>query len=174
MKLIAHPITWYALEGKEEIPVRLRALEASLKGKKPQWGDDRAPVTVLDRIPEDYREWRAEISRIGQRWENIFHARNCLKEMPSEIKKCVNAIGIEDHDYIPHYPAPDAMQNPPVIVIDTLSIALGGEDEKGPKAVDFIINCLDLLKERPDFACPYKEDAEAFAEWRDRHPTETQ
>ena len=66
------PVIWYALEGKEEVPLRLKALEASLRGKDTAWGDDGVPLTVRDRIPEDRREWRAEISRIASRWEAIY------------------------------------------------------------------------------------------------------
>ena len=42
----------------------------------------------------------------------------------------------------------------PIVVIDTLSLALGGDDEKGPRAPGFIKDCLDLLKERPDLSLP--------------------
>lgn len=61
---------------------------------------------------------------------------------------------------------------PPVIVIDTLSLALGGEDEKGPKAAGFINDCLDLLKERPDIGNPYDWDTDAgkYDEWYRENP----
>ncbi len=37
-----------------------------------------------------------------------------------------------------------------VVVIDTLSMALGEHDEKGPKAVAFVNDCLNLLKLDPE------------------------
>lgn len=130
------PVIWYALEGADEIPVRLRALEARLKPDC-AWGNDHAPITVLDRIPETPSEWRAEVGAIGERWNNLWAARKTLGEKV---------------DYPESEDGPDA---PPIVVIDTLSIALAGEDEKGPRAGGFISECLDLLKGRPDMATSF-------------------
>ncbi len=158
------PVIYYALEGMEEIPVRLRALEASMRGKDASWGEDRAPVTVLDRISPDGRDLRAEIVRIKERWEDMFNARDRLGELPTE--KVDNKKG--ENFECARYQRGELP--PPVVVIDTLSIALSGEDEKGAKAVEFITNCLDLLKERPDMALPEYEDE--LKNWLKQHPNE--
>ena len=47
-KVKPRPVIWYALEGAEEIPVKLRALETSLKAKDAPWGNDRLPIIELD------------------------------------------------------------------------------------------------------------------------------
>jgi len=170
-KVMPRPIIWYALEGSDEIPIRLHALEASLKEKDTPWGDDHLPITVLDRIPDDYRKWRAEISSIAERWEEICSARERLGEMPSET------IGAENTYESVRYPTPNGVDGPrPVVVIDTLSIALGGEDEKGARAVSFIGHCLDLLKHRPDMSGPefkYEDYEEEVERWKKLHPGET-
>ena len=166
------PVIWYALEGKEEVPVRLKALEASLKEKDALWGEDRAPVTVLDRIPEDYREWRAEIHRYAERWENVYLARHAVGDLPTETIEYELANGTKRTvDNKARYPHREPMTAPPVIVIDTLSIALGGEDEKGSKAAGFITNCLDLLKMRPEMGEP-KDPAE-LKKWKEQYPDES-
>jgi hypothetical protein len=179
-KVNPRAVIWYALEGADEIPVRLRALETSLKGKDTPWGADRAPVTVLDRIPEDYREWRAEILRTANRWEEVRSARETEGEMPTETQSDGQGGTYE----CPRYPDLSDVEYgaKPVIVIDTLSIALGGEDEKGPRAVSFIGKCLDLLKERPEMAQPdfdyfdgngrWVTNRDAEAEWAKMHPGE--
>ena len=143
------PVIWYALEGREEIPTRLRALEARLTEKDTARGNDGVPSTVLDRIPEGYREWRAEICRIAHRWENLYFARSTLGEVPTEVSGDEVGEQIESERYNMY-----ALEAPPIVVIDTLSIALGGEDEKGPQAVGFVTDCLDLLKNRPDLGNP--------------------
>jgi len=178
-KVMPRPVIWYALEGSDDIPVRLRALEASLKDKNTSWGNDCMPITALDRIPEDYRKWRAEISSLAERWENIYSARWQTGEMPMETIGAGTKDAYEDV----RYPSPDAVDGPrPVVVIDTLSIALGGEDEKGARAVGFIGNCLDLLKEQPEMRKPdfsylsngsLVMDEIAEAEWKKQHPGET-
>ena len=133
------PVIWYALEGADEIPVRMRAFEANISKQSSLWGDDRAPVTVLDRLPDDYRNWRKEIYDLAKRWENVRDAR-------------AKTEGLDWHSDKPSYPEIDIYDGTglPVVVIDTLSMALGDDDEKGPKAVGFINECLDLLKEHPD------------------------
>jgi len=172
-KVMPRPVVWYALEGSDEIPVRLRALEASLKEKDTPWGNDLLPITVLDRIPEDYRKWRAEISSLAERWENICSAREQTGEISKETIESEAADGTKVTYDSCRYPTPDVVDGPrPVVVIDTLSIALGGEDEKGARAVGFIGDCLDLLKERSEMASPaYKNKIE---EWKEQHPGETQ
>lgn len=146
------PVIWYALEGKDEMPLRLRALETRLKGKDTAWGNDLAPVTVFDRIPDDDLEWRSQINRTCDRWEDLFTAREMLGEMPT----------FDDNGYPCSRYILDCCDIPPVVVIDTLSIALGGEDEKGPAAVGFVNRCLDLLKHRPDLTAPADKDE---SEW---------
>ena len=153
----ARPVILYALEGAEEISGRLRVLEASLKGQVTLWGNDRAPVTVRDRIPENYREWRAEICQIANRWGEVLWARRELNDIETRMTN--------DGELEPVYP--ECVE--PVVVIDTLSMALGGDDERGPKAVGFINDCLDLLKERNDMCSPYDrktEEVEAKEWWR--------
>jgi len=142
------PIIWYALEGADEIPVRVRALEARLRKIDTPWGDDRIPMTVLDRIPSDPIAWRAEITRFADRWRRLVCAR---QEMGEQIRYR------------------DPCDTRPIVVIDTLSLALGGDDEKGPRAVGFINDCLDLLKERSDLACSYETEEEQ-ERWREENP----
>jgi hypothetical protein len=169
--VMPRPVIWYALEGKEEVPVRLKALEASLKGKDSAWGDDHAPVTVLDRIPEDYRKWRAEIHRYAHRWENVYLARYNVGDLPTETIEYELADGTKrTRENNARYPHPEPMTAPPVIGIDTFSIALGGEDEKGSKAAGFITNCLDLLKTRPDMSSP--EGRAELKKWEEQYPDE--
>jgi hypothetical protein len=156
------PVIWYALEGKDEIPVRLRALEASMKGKDTAWGDDLTPLTVLDRIPEDYGEWREEICRTMNRWEEVNYARNTI-----------NDFKMTKRDGKPLYPVMlnGEHTDNPVIVIDTLSMALGGEDEKGPRAAGFIHDCLDLLKKNFNCGNPYDwGENDKSEKWYEEHP----
>jgi hypothetical protein len=163
------PVAWYALEGKDELPLRLRALEARLKKRDPAWGDDRIPLTVFDRIPESYRAWRAELSRLHVQWEDYYDARSTLGSFPKTEK-----IDARDGTTFlaERYPKVDVMDGvAPVVVIDTLSLALGGEDEKGPKAVEFINHCLDLLKMQPAMEAPSSPDE--LATWEEDHPGET-
>ena len=161
LEVMPHPVIWYALEGIDEIPIRLRAHETNLKGKDSAWGDDRAPVTVLDRIPKDYRDWRAEIIGYSDRWKKIYDELQTLGELPAKILERGEGENFE----CVRYPFGDPPL--PVVVIDTLSIALGGEDEKGPKAVGLITDCLDLLKERPDMAAPANQ--EDLEKWEEQH-----
>lgn len=165
------PVIWYALEGKDEIPVRLRAIDARLKTKGPAWGDDKSPITVLDRIPENDRAWRAEVGSFAERWYQVHNARAVIGELPTE--KAIDGHR-EEFDRI-KYPSIDLCDGPqPVLVIDTLSMALGGEDEKGAGAVGFVSKCIDLTKERPDLAAPSPKDRAAFEEWERLNPGATQ
>lgn len=144
------PIIWYALEGADEIPVRVRALEARLRKMDTPWGDDRMPITVLDRIPGDPIAWRAEVTRFAGRWDRLAIARETMGENV-------------------RYPDLGEQENRPIVVIDTLSLALGGDDERGPRAVGFINDCLDLLKERSDLACPF-ETTKDQEKWLEENP----
>lgn len=156
----ARPVIWYALEGDDEMSPRVRALEASMKSKDPTWGADRAPITVRDRIPEEYKKWRVEISLLGKRGEHILEARELLGETPR--------ITFEGGSYQPLYSV-----KLPVVVIDTLSLALGGDNEKEHHAVRFINNCLDLLKSRSDMGTDEYFDEEELEQWIKDHPDDT-
>lgn len=148
--VMPRPVIWYALEGADEIPVRLRALEGRFRKVTTAWGDDRLPITVLDRIPDDPVAWRAEITQLADRWERLTDARRTIDE---------------------NLRYPGIVSNAePLVVVDTLSLALGGDDEKGPRAVGFINECLDLLKKRPDLACPALTVSEE-EQWLDENPT---
>jgi hypothetical protein len=167
-KVQPRPVIWYALEGKDELPLRLRALESRLQERDPAWGSDRMPLTVLDRIPDSYRAWRAELSRLCDQWSDYWHARCSIGNLPK----------VEKHDptdgssyWIERYPMVGFADGvAPVVVIDTLSLGLRGEDEKGPKAVEFIHDCLDLQKRRNDLMAP--DEPDALAKWREAHPDE--
>jgi hypothetical protein len=152
-KVAPRPVIWYALEGSDEIPVRVRALTAKLSGKQTAWGDDFAPIVVRDRIPEDPIAWRTEIAKLGQAISSHLEARQQLGE-------------------IEHFTAYNGAA--PLVVVDTLSIALGGEDEKGPRAAGFISACLDLLKERDDLGVPdsvfFNDYPDATEEWLKQNP----
>lgn len=139
------PVLWYALEGLEELPVRLCALEASFRQRNTPWGNDHLPISAKDRIPEDRDEWRKEICRAGYQWREVVHARETLGQMPFDARASEDGGDYRDVRY-----RFGDIEDLPVVVIDTLSIALGGEDEKGAKAVAFINDCLDLFKDRPD------------------------
>lgn len=167
--VLPRPVIWYALEGADELPARLRALEGAIAGADPAWGNDLAPVTVRDRIPEAPRQWRAEISRITEQWDDLIGARETLGQMPSEAR-----IDPRNGDSYTRQRYPDELFNgcQPVVVIDTLSLALGGEDEKGPRAVGFINECLDLLKARPDMARPDFSSVDDETKWEKDHPGE--
>jgi hypothetical protein len=130
--LAQRPVVWYALDGADDVPLRLRALEAELRTGECAWGQDRAPFSVRRRIPDDYLAWRAELCRIAERWEKVGAARDAIGEMPTEAA------------------AIDRIARPPLVVIDSLSMALGNEFEQGPRAARFIQECLDLLRERRD------------------------
>lgn len=123
------PVIYYALEAEDDVLMRLHALEARLRGA---WGDDSLPVTVADNIPGDYlggsaRPWREHVLGAWNQW-----------------------IEVEDGRFAQgHDGAHDFFTEAPVIVIDTLSMALKGEDEKGHKAVAFIHACQSLLKALP-------------------------
>jgi len=152
------PVYWYALEGQEEVPVRLRALETRLKENSTPWGEEHIPMKVFDRIPDSYKEWRHEICQTSKRWQDFYDAREKLGELPGKTFTTELDDGTTTFYINPDYPNQNIYETPPIIVIDTLSIALGGEDEKGAKAVSFINDCLDLLKERPDLGCPFDFD----------------
>lgn len=164
-KVKPRPVIWYALEGGDEIPTRLRALERRLRNVEAPWGRAPLPITVRDRIPDDYTSWRVELYRLTQRWADLFKARVELDELPI-------GEGEEVSDYDTLYPEPgtnpDGNNVAPIVVIDTLSIALGGEDEKGPGAASFIQNCLDLMKLRPDLEPPDTLEHDYNIEERDR------
>ncbi len=151
-KITACPVLWYALEGSDEVALRLRAILARLNDAA--WGDDNIPFTVREKIPESYIDWRREIQHIGDRWSEIRFARNSLGDLPTETLKEDNGETYELLRY------PEEVGEP-IVVIDTLSMALGGEDEKGPSAVSFINDCLDLLKDRPDL----EEDDRDRLQW---------
>jgi hypothetical protein len=149
LQVSARPVIWYALEGKDAMLVRLAALGARLKTKDTEWGNDWLPITVRDRIPGNYfaknsGEWRAEIAEISRRWDGVYSDRYTLRELP------------EAQDYI-RYPEP--LDTLPLVVLDTFSIALGGEDEKGPRAPGLINACLNLLKDIPELGAA-KDDAD--------------
>ena len=170
-KVEPRPVIWYALEGADEIPVRLRALEGRLRKKDTPWGDERLPVAVLDRIPDNYIGWRTELYRLAERWGNVYRARQTLGELPTEERKLTDASGKVELWTAERYPDPDTTgRHAPIVVIDTLSLALGSDDEKGPRAPGFINDCLDLLKKRPDLEPPmeveYLCNEEARAQWR--------
>jgi hypothetical protein len=144
------PVVWYALEGADEIPVRVRALEAKIRGAQAAWGNDFAPIVVRNRIPESAIAWRTELASIKATISNYIEARKTL----GELEQFTSYDGAA-----------------PVVVIDTLSIALGGDDEKGPRAAGFIAACLDLLKARDDLDLPdFYEDKAGEAEWIKQNP----
>lgn len=145
------PVIWYALEGADEIPLRLRALESRLRMADTRWGEDRVPITVLDRIPDDRIAWRAELRRISDRWDALACARQTAGENIRYPDLCSSG------------------NNNPLVVVDTLSLALGGDDEKGPRAAGFINDCLDLTKPRPELACP-EMTQEGQEEWLAKNP----
>lgn len=130
------PVLWYALEGSDEVPSRLKAIQARLRDTA--WGDYPLPFAVRDRLPETYKEWRQEICDIAQQFSAVYFARSKLGQLPAET--------IEEDGFEPWERARYGEIDTPLIVIDTLSIALGGEDEKGPQAAQFIRNCLEMLK----------------------------
>ncbi|HEY1288722.1 MAG TPA: AAA family ATPase [Burkholderiales bacterium] len=132
-RAVSHrPVVWYALDGADDVALRLSAIETELRHGECGWGQDRAPFSVRRRIPEDYLAWRAELCRIAERWEKIGAARDAIGEMPPEAS------------------AIDRIARPPLVVIDALSMALGNEFEQGPRAARFIQECVDLLRERQD------------------------
>ena len=136
-RAVSHrPVVWYALDGADDVALRLSAIETELRRGECGWGQDRAPFSVRRRIPEDYLAWRAELCRIAERWEKIGAARDAIGEMPSEAST-INRLA-----------------RPPLVVIDALSMALGNEFEQGPRAARFIQECVDLLRERQDLTTP--------------------
>jgi len=163
-KVTPCPVIWYALEGKEEIPVRLRALEANLVNGNTLWGNDHLPIITRDRIPETYLEWRTEIGGLNNRNINYMNARHKVGDLKFDTSYD------NSDDRLPFYPIASARS--PVIVIDTLSLALGGEDEKGPRAVGLISDCLDLLKFRQDMGNPYDgiKHADQYDKWEEKNP----
>jgi hypothetical protein len=136
-RTVSHrPVVWYALDGADDVALRLGALETELRHSDCGWGQDRAPFSIRRRIPEDYLTWRAELCRIAERWEKVGAARDAIGEMPSDG------------------PTINRLARPPLIVIDALSMALGNEFEQGPRAARFIQECVDLLRERQDLSTP--------------------
>jgi len=140
----ARPVIWYALEGADEIHARLRALQRRLQGGHTPWGNHDLPFTVRERIPTDPCTWRREIEELIKFWAGIVEARAQTNDFPGDVEA---------------YPS-DTLE--PLIVIDQLSLALDGEDEKGAKAAAFIRRCLDLLIENNELA---KEDDPNFPTW---------
>ena len=134
-RAVSHrPVVWYALDGADDVGLRLRALEVELRNGEGVWGQDRAPFSVRRRIPDDYLAWRAELCRIAERWEKVAAARDAIGEL-ADVSPAINRT-----------------PRPPLVVIDCLSMALGNEFEQGPRAAPFIQECLDLLRERQDLA----------------------
>jgi hypothetical protein len=145
------PVLWYALEGVEEIPERVKAVQAQLKnGKGSAWGEGNAPIFVRDRIPATFEKWRDEVREVKLTFEKYHDNRMSCDLTPKAEYSDFVRYGWEG---VPGL----------LLVIDTLSMALGEHDEKGPKAVAFVNDCLNLLK--PD---PEAENAE----WRYRPPVE--
>ena len=158
-KVRPRPVVWYALEGEDELPKRVQALEASMRnGKGSAWGHGHAPLIVRERIPKTGEEWRREIAKINLLLNEHVGARKQLDMFEQKRQNGFRRLpdGSEIPDMEPVYPGfiPNEGYDAPIIVIDTLSLALGDEDEKGPKAAGFITDCLDLLKDRPDLASP--------------------
>jgi AAA domain len=163
-----HPVIWYALEGADEIPARVLAIEAKLRDKDTPWGNDRAPITVFDRKPDDPTAWRAQIRDTADRWDDLHRARRRVGEIPDvRIDYTDERTGEACYSEEPRYPDLGITDGDarPIIVIDTLSIALGGADEKGPAAAGFINDCLDLLKERSDLASDEDDTAKPSLSW---------
>tara|TARA_B100000315_G_C14514445_1_gene558515 strand:- start:608 stop:1408 length:801 start_codon:yes stop_codon:yes gene_type:complete len=84
-----------------------------------------------------------------------------------QVRDLASDSGNLERPWYPTYKA-DA----PIIVIDTLSLALGGEDEKGPRVVGFINECLDLIKWLPDINNPHDRntDPDKFDKWNEDNP----
>ena len=158
-KVMPRPIIWYALEGEDEMPKRVQALEASMgNGKGSAWGEGHAPIIVRERIPKTREEWRREIAKINQLLNEHVQARKQLDMFELKVQngseRQLDGSEVPYMEpYYPHY-IPNEGEYAPIIVIDTLSLALGDEDEKGPKAAGFITDCLDLIKDRPDLGPP--------------------
>lgn len=123
----ARPVIWYALEGADDVKARLKVLEARLIGRDTPWGNYPLPVTVRERIPYDPWKWRQEIHGLIDYWNEIIVARKIIGDLP------------RDADGHQMYPICE-----PLVIVDQLSLALNGEDEKGHKAAEFIRQCLDL------------------------------
>jgi hypothetical protein len=154
-EVIPRPIIWYALEGSDELPKRVRALQAKI-GTGAAWGKGHAPIIVRERLPENGDEWRREISKINLKLTKHILARDCLGMLKKKKRTVRRKDGSLGSYYESAYPTfiPVEGDDAPIIVVDTLSLALGGEDEKGPKAAGFIKDCLELLKDRPDIVSP--------------------
>jgi hypothetical protein len=169
----------YTLEGKEEAPGRLRAVNAKFQRNGGTiWGDDHLPVSLFDSIPESDVAWRQQIVRKMGEWSDIYEARNQFGEFtavrpnghnrlaPSEVDGDVTEFSSVEEvpaDYLGYFKVPeddmvrrrafdpiydaDICSNPPLIIIDTLSMWLGGDAETGSAAPAAINRCLNLLKE---------------------------
>ena len=126
-KVTPRPVIWYALEGADELPKRIAATQAKLgNGKGSVFGEGAAPIKLRQRLPDGLDAWRKE-----------------LREVSWEIASFVD-IWNEDHGT--RYPNDVA----PMVVVDTLSHALGEEDERGARAVGFINDCIKLTVEIDD------------------------
>jgi hypothetical protein len=169
-RVMPHPVMWYALEGIDEFPERIKATQSLLSdGQGSPWGKGDAPIRVFDRIPDDFDEWLDEVRATKDEFDELHDNRLWSKATPkSDIEKYKYIDGegqpqfdegAINHDCL-RYGSEGAGKM--VVVIDTLSLALGEDDEKGPKAQAFVHKCLDLLKRDPK--------AEEFSEWRYHAP----
>jgi hypothetical protein len=84
-KVKPRPVIWYALEGEDELPKRVQALEAKI-GTDTAWGEGHAPIKVFDRLPETGEAWRLEISKIKSQFTTHIGTRKELGMCPSSYK----------------------------------------------------------------------------------------
>jgi hypothetical protein len=176
---VPRPVLIYALEGADAATPRLRAVEAKLRRQHPLWRDFPMLVGVRDRIPETDIEWRVEIGRFSDECQRIYLDRYGAGQFPYDI---VDDAGdnAETAARIGRYPRPDSTPWPdddkperstmPLVIIDTLSMALGGDAETGPAAVDFVSRCLDLMKGRPEFDPPTNGPYSAIEDFKAKYP----
>ena len=119
--VMPRPVIWYALEGEDELPKRVQALEASMGfGKGSVWGEGHAPIIVRDRMPKTGEEWRREIALINRQLNDHLRALEQLGFFP-------DPDGSRAPNMVPAYPEfiADEGEYAPIIVVDTLSLALG-------------------------------------------------
>ena len=136
--VVGRPVVWYALEGDDEITERVKALQANLNnGEGSTWGEGHAPIMTRMHLPDSYEVWRDDIQDVWSSFANQHRIRVDRNLTPSTCE--LDGYTGYGKTIIPGM----------VVVIDTLSMALGGHDEKGPKAVEFINNCLNLYKPSP-------------------------
>jgi hypothetical protein len=135
-------------------------------GNGSAWGEGHAPIIVRERIPKTGEEWRREIAKINLQFNDHVRAREILDlfELKRQSGFRCQPDGTQVQNFDPVYPTtiPSEGEYAPIIVVDTLSLALGDEDEKGPKAAGFIADCLDLIKDRPDLGSPEFPDDDAY------------